>query len=482
MNRVIAHLGLVAGIFAAALGMGPIQAAEQAPANIVLFLADDLGWADCPIYFESGLSMPNLERLARDGMTFTHAFVASPSCAPSRAALLTGLSPPRNGALFNHTQPDKEHKRWPAWFHDLGYETVAIGKVAHYASVVTYGFDHASHYNFHQDDCIAAAVDWLGNRKSTKPLCLLVGTNWPHTPWPKTTDYAPHAAPLPPNFVDTPETRHWRSRYVAGVAAADRDLGLVYDAVRKHLGENTLFLFTSDHGAQFPFGKWNCYDTGIRTPLVAVWPGKIAPGTRTDALVSWIDLLPTCLEAAGGAPPATGTDPGQISGKSFLAVLRGTQTEHRDRVFTTHSGDSGVNDYPIRSVQSRRWKYIRNLAPETEYHSHIDVPLSELTKMHARFTPSEMAELATTFWPSWIAASRTAPTAAAIVKRYHQRPAEELYDLAGDPWEERNLAADPAYAERLASFRRELDDWMRDQDDLGLPTENVRRPRPQKRP
>ena len=106
------------------------------PPNIVLFLADDLSWSDCSTHNpQSGVRTPNMERLARDGMTFTHAFVASPSCAPSRAALLTGLTPVRNGAMFNHTIPDAGVKRWPAYFAEAGYETAAIGKVAHYATV-----------------------------------------------------------------------------------------------------------------------------------------------------------------------------------------------------------------------------------------------------------------------------------------------------------------------------------------------------------
>ena len=116
---------------------------------------------------------------------------------------------------------------------------------------------------------------------------------------------------LPPTLVDTPETRLARARYAAAVANADRDLGLVYDAARKHLGDGTLFLFTSDHGSQFPFGKWNCYDAGIRTPLIVAWPGRVKPGTTTDAMVSWIDLLPTCLEAAGGQGPGAASAAGR---------------------------------------------------------------------------------------------------------------------------------------------------------------------------
>src|SRR5687767_2930516 len=197
-------------------------------ANILLILADDLGWADCSVYGGTDIRTPNMTRLARAGMTFTHAFVASPSCAPSRAALLTGLDPMRNGAMLNHSRPRTEVKKWPAYFRDLGYEVAAVGKVAHYAQVTGYGFDHASHFNYHQDECVGEAVKWLGRRQSEKPLCLFVGTNWPHVPWPKDTTHDPAALTLPPTLVDTPETRKARARYVAAVAAADRDLGVVY--------------------------------------------------------------------------------------------------------------------------------------------------------------------------------------------------------------------------------------------------------------
>src|SRR4051812_29174466 len=156
-------------------------AAAERP-NIVLFLADDLSWSDCSPLGSKEVRTPNMARLARDGMTFTHAFVASPSCAPSRAALLTGLDPMRNGAMLNHSRPRPEVKKWPAYFHELGYEVVSFGKTAHYAQVTGYDFDHAGHYGYHQDDCVEAAVAWLGRREGGRPLCLLVGTNWPHVP------------------------------------------------------------------------------------------------------------------------------------------------------------------------------------------------------------------------------------------------------------------------------------------------------------
>jgi uncharacterized sulfatase len=428
--------------------------------NIVLFLADDLGWSDCSPYGGKGIGTPNMARLARDGMLFTHAFVASPSCAPSRAALLTGLDPMRNGAMLNHSRPRAAVKKWPAYFHDLGYETTAIGKVAHYAQVQECGFDHASHFNYHQDDCVEAAVKWLEGRQIGKPLCLLVGTNWPHVPWPKQTDYDPATLTLPPTLLDTAATRRARARYAAAVANADRDLGLVYDAVRKRLGNDTLFLFSSDHGAQFPFGKWNCYDAGIRTPLIVAWPGRVKPGTTSEAMVSWIDILPTCLEAAGCTPPASGPDAGKISGRSLLAVLRGERAGHRDKVFATHSGDGDMNRYPIRAVRNRNWKYIRNLDPAAAHTTHIDQGLN----------PDADGR---NYWETWVDKAKGDAAAARVVRRYRTRPAEELYDLKADPWELHNLAADPARAAILANLRVDLDRWMKEQGDKGLTTERA---------
>jgi len=428
-----------------------LLAAADRP-DMVIFLTDDLSRNDCSIYNpHCGIRAPNMERVARDGLTFTHAFVSSPSCAPSRGALLTGLNPVRNGAMFNHTVPDRRHKRWPAWFQDLGYEVVAFGKVAHYATVRQYGFDLASHFNYHQDDCVEAAIAWLEKRVSRKPLCLFVGSNWPHVPWPEETRYAPSELPLPASQTDTPATRAFRARYAAAVERADRDLGLVYDAARKHLGRDTLFLFSSDNGAQFPFAKWNCYEAGVHMPLVAVWPGRIASGAKTGAMVTWEDFLPTCLEAAGGAAPSCGDAPGQISGRSFLPVLLGKQAEHRDCIFTTHSGDGRMNVYPIRALRTRDWKYILNLRPEFAHTTHIDQGSGGGDGWR--------------YFREWVWAAATNASASAILKRYYGRPREELYDLRADPDELRNLAADPSHAARLAEMRSRLAAWLEAQGD-----------------
>ncbi len=446
-----------------ALSAPSARAADPSPArppNIVFFIADDLGWADCPINGGRDARMPNLDRLAAQGITFSHAFVASSSCAPSRAALLTGLDPIHNGAMLNHARPAKSLKKFPAYFKELGYDTAAIGKTAHYKQVTEYGFDFASHFNYHQDDCIEFAVDWLAKRKSDKPLCLLIGTNWPHVPWPKETSFDPSKLTLPPSFIDTPETRQAYARYLQAVAFADRDLGMVMDAARKYVGDNTIFLFSGDNGAQFPFGKWNCYDTGLRTPLVIAWPGKFKAGARSDAMVSWIDLLPTLVSAAAGPPPD------HIDGQSFLPVLLGQSTAHRPIIFGTHSGDGTMNRYPIRSACAGDFLYIRNIDPAAEHHTHID---------------KANAGDGRAYWDTWAARAQTDPAAAAIVHRYHTRPAEELYNTAADPWQLKNLAADPTQAQRLAKLRGDLDAWMKRDGDKGLETERSM-PDPSERP
>jgi uncharacterized sulfatase len=459
------HLVLAALVTCASVFANEAAAAPDRP-NIVIFLADDMSWGDSSVYAERGIETPNMERLAKDGMVFDHAYVASPSCAPSRAALLTGLYPVRNGAMFNHQLPDASHERWPAYFKQMGYEVAAIGKVAHYAQVKEYGFDHASHFTYHEDDCIEATVDWLTERqkdkdRAEKPLCLIVGTNWPHVPWPQQTRYAAKDVKLPDALIDTPATRRWRVRYAEAVSMADRDLGLVYDAARQRLPQqNTLFLFSADHGSQFPFGKWNCYGEGLRTPLIAVWPSRVKPGTRSNAMVSWIDILPTCVDAASGFDPATKPTGEPLDGRSFLPVLLGDATEHRDHIYASHSGDGKMNEYPMRTVRSREWSYIRNLTPDAEFHSHID-----------RAQPVDGRG----YFDSWENRARSDPQAAAILARYFKRPAEELYDLRADPHELHNLAGDPAQTATLANYRNLLDESMREAGDEGLRSEAAHR-------
>lgn len=413
---------------------------DKRPPNIVVFLCDDLGWHDSSPYGATDVRTPNIQRLANNGLTFNNAFIASPACAPSRAAMLTGLMPARNGAEANHSYARPDIKGWPQYLRDLGYDTAAFGKVAHgNKDPERWGFTHLE-LKYGLD----LVRDYLATRDAAKPLCLFVGTHDPHVPWDKNTEYDPAEVQLPWNFVDTPETRAYRADYYTEVTRADTDMGTLYDLAREKLGPNTLFFFSSDHGAQWPFGKWNLYDTGIRTPLLAAWPGVIQPGTRTDAMVSWVDFGPTFIDLAGGTPP-----PG-LDGKSFAGVLRGHTAAHHEEFFTTHSGDGRMNVFPIRSVQTERFHYIRNLYPQYSHTTYID---------------RAKGKGGLTYWLSWIEAGKTNPEAAAIVKRYHERPAEELYDTVNDPDERHNLVGNPEYEVVLRTLREKVDAWMKEQND-----------------
>ena len=411
----------------------------SAQPHLVVLLADDHSAADMSVYGAKDIPTPHLDRMAAAGMVFERAFVNSPSCAPSRAALFTGLYPAKNGAEPNHAKVHAHLKRLPAYLKELGYETVSFGKTSHYAYVTEQGFDRAEHFGYHDHAGVQACIDYLKQRKSEKPLALVFGTNWPHVPLPQPEGVDPAKVRVQPMHIDTPEFRHYRARYINAVMKMDAEIGAVYEAAKEHLGiENTFFLQTSDHGAQLPFGKWNLYDEGTRVPLIAQWNGKIAAGARTMALAQWIDVLPTLIEVGGGRPPV------DLDGKSLVPVLTGQTDTHRDAIFTTHTGDNDMNVYPSRSMRTARWKYIRNLHPEFRFTSHIDRSANE----------DSLAYIA-----SWERAAQTDPQAAFLVKRYRERPAEELYDLEADPFELNNLAS--SNAAQLDEMRRGLDEWMK---------------------
>jgi N-sulfoglucosamine sulfohydrolase len=440
-------------VMAAVLILLPRVSAHAAERpHLVVFISDDHGALDSSAMGAADAATPSMERLRREGMTFTRAFAVSPSCAPSRAALLTGRWPLDNGSMFNHQPPRADAKKLPAYLQELGYEVVAFGKVAHYKQGKDYGFDLVAHDTFHDDACVDAALEWLARRDDERPLCLLVGTNWPHVPWPAAEEGVdPAQLTQPATHVDTPRTRTARARYYAAVKRMDDDLGRVYEAAYRELGDNTLFVHFSDHGAQWPFAKWNLYDAGLRVPMFATWPGVIAAGSECDELTMLVDVLPTLVEAGGGTAP---TD---LAGRSLVGLMRGQGSDRpHEAVFATHSGDGRMNEYPMRCVRTDAWKYIRNLRPDAEYGTHI--------------TRAEAVD-GRGYWRSWVRRAQSDPKAAAIVARYLRRPAEELYDLANDPLEERNLAADPRHAETLGELRVRLDVWMASQGDGGLESE-----------
>lgn len=413
--------------------------------NIVFYISDDHSQFDSSLYGDTTIPTPNFEKLAADGMMFTHAFVASPSCAPSRSAMLTGLMPIRNGAQANHTYPQEGTHYLIEDLQHAGYDVAAFGKVAHGKDAQRMGFDHLS-MKKPIDQMRTEIERYLENRNEDKPLCLFVGTTNPHVPWTSEPTISPDQVGLPPQILDTPQTREHRAAYYQEIFDLDEFLGELRQISDERLGKNTVFLHTSDHGSQWPFGKWNLYDYGIRVPLIVSWPGKIEAGSHSDAMVSTIDLLPTLIVLAGGEVPDG------LDGRSFASVLQGKNDSHRDVIFTTHTGDGNKNIYPIRSIRTREWKLIHNLHPEFAHTNHSDL---------------DRKPMAGAYWNEWATLAASNETAKQIVDRYFIRPQWELFHLSDDRWELKNLAEDPDYLEQFNMLEKRLNAWMKDQSDEG---------------
>ncbi|TWU64719.1 Choline-sulfatase [Crateriforma conspicua] len=421
--------------------------AEESP-DIVFVIADDLGYLDAGFMGNPDVQTPALDELAEQSMQFHRMYVASPTCAPSRGALLSGLMPFRNGAEPNHSLVRDDVKQLPRYFKDLGYQVASFGKITH-GKDKRAGFDvDDRRFSFENTQMVD---EFLANRKGIQPLLMMVGIKDPHVPWPDTPDSNCDPAKLTPHqqLIDTPQTRFHLARYYSDVQRMDQQLAAVLRATKQHLGSDTIVIFTSDHGAQLPFGKWNNYDYSLRVPFLVHWPGVTKAGVKSNALISFVDILPTLIEIAGGKPPSAGFGSGQIDGRSFADLLRGQTDQHRETVFSTNSS-AAHHTYPLRSVRTRRFRYVMNVVPEWNFTTQTD------------HNPSAEGHA---MWKSWIAKAKSDPEVAQKLREYHRRPAEELYDLESDPSEQRNLAADPGYEAVKRRHRRLLNQWIRQSGD-----------------
>lgn len=447
------------------------QTKKKAPKkwNIVVFVADDLAAKDIAPYGNTIVRTPNLTKLAGESLLFTNAFASSPTCAPSRSSLLTGLMPFRHGGHGNHAAVMPETKSIVHYLKPLNYKVAIAGKL-HVGPEEVFPFERIANTNvpepgfeknqgLHYDLNMDPVDEWLRKQSSNQPFCLFVNDHSPHVIWPEQATYDPAAIDIPFKHIDTREIRASRARYYTDISKMDANLGKLLQSLEKRgFAENTLVVFTSDQGPQWPFAKWSLYEDGIRVPMMVRWPGKIAGGSTTPALVSLVDLLPTFTELAGGRGPEA------IDGKSFLPLLQGNTTEHHKWVFATHTGDGQMNRSPSRMVRDGRYKYILNLAPEILYTTHMD-----RAKDH---------DGGREYWESWKAKSYHDPHAATVLWRYHNRPREEFYDLENDPNEWYNLASDSTFSERIQTMRTEMEAWRTRQSDTATGPEQLT-PRPQ---
>lgn len=463
--------------------------------NFVFLIADDLAWDDLSPFGHETILTPNLQRLADGGMRFDQAFLTCASCSPSRASIITGRYPHQTDAEELHWPLPKEQVTFVEKLREKGYWTGAAGKwhlgdeiVDRFDKVLVAdesGFqlpagDAAKSGTFAETldgDAKSGCADWIPlmrERDRTKPFFLWLASLDPHRPYDEgiLKDGArPEEVRLPPYHPDTPAVRADYCLYYDEITRLDRYVGEVLDELEAQgVAENTLVLFFSDNGRPFPRDKTTLYDSGIKTPLIARWPARIAPRSVCERLVSTVDLAKTILGLAKIEKPGI-----TFEGVDLSPLFTNPVKPLREYVFA----EKNWHDFEdhARSVRNERYKYIHN--------HYIDLPL----------TPPADAVRSPTYVELLRLLEKNELSTAQQRCFEAPRPAEELYDLRLDPYELVNLAADERYAPVLEAMRAALADWeektgdkapeMRTADDFdritGLPTPARVRPRPSKR-
>ncbi|WP_154858269.1 sulfatase family protein [Cyclobacterium xiamenense] len=437
-------------LFLACCLFGCLPAVAQ-KTNIVFFLADDCTNWDLSSYGSPDAKTPAIDRLAREGMKFNRCYQAAPMCSPTRHNLLTGLYPVKTGAYPNHTFAEEGTKSLVHYLEPLGYRVAQAGKRHIYPEEV-FPFEYLD--NDKNPDFVKVEGFLQEVTASKQPFALFLCSNEPHSPWDKgnPTQYNAQSIQLPPNFVDTPETRDAFSRYLAEISYMDGQVGQALDLLGKYnLDENTLFVFASEQGNSFPFAKWTLYEAGVKSALIARLPDRIPAGSESEAIVDYTDLVPTFIELGGG------TAPEHLDGHSLWPLLEGRSEAGKDYSFslqTTRGIIHGSEHYGIRSVVDAEYRYIWNLTPE--------VPFRNIETNGDRVSD---------WYKSWLAAAQTDEGAENLVRKYSHRPTEELYHIKNDRWCLVNLAGDPTYAEVIRELRGELLAWMEACGDEGQQTE-----------
>lgn len=432
------------------------SAAQDRP-NFLIILADDCTFSDLPIYGGANALTPNIDRLAADGLVFDRAYLCEAMCQPCRSELYSGQYAMRNGCAWNHSASRPETTSMPQHLGRLGYRVGLAGKT-HVLPRTAFPFETVGGFD---PNCVrkptrphdTAPIREFMAADPKQPFCLVVALVEPHVPWVMgdPSRYRPDQIKLPPNIADTTITRRDFSRYLAEITYMDSQVGDVLRTLSDTgRADETLVLFSSEQGAQFPGCKWTNWDTGLHTALIARWPGKVKPASRTNALVQYADVLPTLFDLAGGHEALRHCD-----GTSFSKVLSGGAPSHRKYAYALHNNVPEGPPYPIRSIFDGRFRLIRNLSPDEIY-----------IEKHIMGTEGD-GQLNNAYWASWVWDASTSSHSYQLVKRYTRRPPEELYETAADPFEMTNLSNDPAHAEVRSRLSAELDRWLKSQNDRG---------------
>jgi len=381
-----------------------------------------------------GAPSPNLDKLAEEGVKFTQAFCTAPQCSPSRASVLTGLMPHRHGLIglaHRGFRLRNDVLLLPKLLSQAGYSTHLFG-LQHETTwdrVSELGYQHV-----HRPDglsCLKVTpllLDFL-SKEPPQPFFVSVGFTETHRPFPKLEQIPPQVK-VPPFLPDEPDVRRDIAELNEAVRRVDESVGQIVEALKKNrLWDNTLLIFTTDHGIAFPGAKATLFDPGIEIALIMHGPDEFSGGKVIDAMVSNADLMPTLCEIAGIEPPA------DIDGKSLLPLVRGEVGKLHERIFVELTYHAAYD--PMRGIRTERFKYIRSFA---------DRPF---------WLPPNVDNGLTKDWYK-----RNQPKVFQT-----PRPKEMLFDLQTDPLERNNLVGEPEFEPVLNELRATLDRWMEATDD-----------------
>jgi uncharacterized sulfatase len=488
-SRTTRRIFLRTTLAGAALGLSRLSTpagARDKPPNILLAIADDWSW---PLSSSAGCKFvrtPNFDRIAREGVLFPHAYVASPSCTPSRGSLLTGqwfwrLEEGAN--LFGDLRPKFEV--YPDLLEQAGYQVGVTGKGWGPGDWKQSGRTRnpaGPEYNQRQTSPTTGAIsriDYAGNfeeflqrRDPAKPFCFWYGGNEPHRPYEYKSGVRAgkrlEDVEVPACFPDSEEVRTDLLDYALEVEYFDSHLGQMIRKLEE-IGEldHTVIVVTGDNGLPFPRCKGNLYDLGTNVPLAIRWGDWIKGGRVVEDFVSLCDLAPTFLEAADLEP----TD--QMTGRSVLALLtsgksgwidpeRGHILTGRERHTEAQPAPSQAG-YPMRAIRTRDFLYVRNFKPE-----RYPAGLEGRAGSGGPIAAGVDARIKLAFWPfkdidvpsptkQYMMDHRDDPEVKPLFKlAFERRPAEELYDLRKDPNQLKNVAADPAYGKVKSALASKL--------------------------
>lgn len=380
-------------------------AAEERP-NFVLFMADDCSYYDLGCYGSVDSITPNIDNFAKQGMKFNKGYEAAPMSSPTRHNLYTGIWPVKSGAYPNHTCAYDGTLSVVHHLHPLGYKVALIGK-SHVSPKSVFPFDTEVPNKNGEINHEAIRSFIKECEASNTPFCIFVMSNQPHSPWNKgdATQFKPKELTLPPFFVDTPMTRNDFSKYLAEVNFMDKEFGDTLKVLDDEgVRDDSVVVFLSEQGNSFPFAKWTCYNAGVHSAYLVQWSGVVKPNSESDALVEYVDIVPTFVDIAGGKPVAP------VDGESIRGVLEGKKRSHKRYTFsiqTTRGIGRGSDHYGIRAVSDGKFRYIINLTPEMKFQD---------------------ASTENVLFKNWLEKAETDAEARKLTERYQYRPATELYN------------------------------------------------------